>query len=147
MPMNRKMTSDGRGTDAGYGPADMATESDGAEQVFTGGIWYREGAATWPFGHLRLDSNGVSGRLRVFGLESPPLMLRWADVTRVEPVLGPIPLLNKGIRICGPMDRPHLRMTLWAGTCARAEKVLRACEAYVPDRVERPKRWRRVFRR
>jgi hypothetical protein len=62
-------------TEAGYGHADMAIESDEAAQVFTGGIWYREGTATWPFGHLRLGSNGVSGWLRVFGLGSPPLVL------------------------------------------------------------------------
>jgi hypothetical protein len=147
MPMTRTMMSDERAAEAGYGPADTAIEFVEAAQVFTGGIWYREGTATWLFGHLRLDSNGVRGWLRMFGLVSPPLTLRWDEVTRVEPVLGPVPLLNKGVRISGAVDRPHLRMTLWTGTRARAEKVLRACEAHLPDRVERPERWRRVFTR
>jgi len=147
MPMTRTMMSDERTTEAGYGPADTAIEFVEAAHVFTGGIWYREGTATWPFGHLRLDSNGVRGWLRMFGLVSPPLTLRWDEVTRVEPVRGPVPLLNKGVRISGAADRPRLRMTLWTGTLARAEKVLRACEAHVPDRVERPERWRRVFTR
>jgi hypothetical protein len=147
MPMTREMMSDERAAQAGCGPQDLVVESDGAAQVFTGGIWYRRGAATWPFGHLRLDSRGVSGWFRVFGLGSQPFTLRWDEVTCVEPVCAAVPLLNKGVRIIGATDRPHLRMTLWTSTRTRAENVLRACEAHVPGRVERPKRWRRVFTR
>src|ERR1700741_3262813 len=133
MSISRReaMTLYRRATD-GY--KKMAIESDNAAQVFTGGIWYRAGAATWPFGHLRLDSNGVSGWVRGFGLEPPALTLRWEQVTRVEPVRGPVPLPNRAVRITGATDELRLRMTLWTGTQARAERVLRACDVHVPDR-------------
>jgi hypothetical protein len=112
--------------------------SSDISQEYRGGMWAETLHATWPFGRLRLETNGVSARIQILRRASWEATFEWDAMISVEPVRH-IVLPFRGVRFSARQGISGLRMTFWPAP-GHAERLVREVEAHVPDRIARPKR-------
>jgi len=100
-----------------------------ARQVFTGGVrttWFN---ATWPFGRMTVDDDGIA--VRVIGFAA--FKTDWPALTRAERVVGGV-VGSAGVRLTRTDGR---RVVFWT---FRPEPILDALRAHGvnPEESQRP---------
>jgi hypothetical protein len=121
----------------------MSAAEVGAERTFTGGYrrgWYN---ATWPLVKLTVGPEGI--RLRPSHRLLLPLGVRrldfsWAEIDRVEPVEGALPL-SCGIQF----GNPGKRLIWWCLSADARTTILAAVSEFAPGSIVEPEKLRSVF--
>jgi hypothetical protein len=111
-----------------------------------GGVRWRGMNATWPLARLTISPAGLSirpnankfrGLFRLLGV--PSMEVPWARVDRVEKARG-FPAMSFGLRFI----IEGKRLIWWCNSFETAERMLEEVSAYIPEKVVRRKRRKRV---